>query len=337
MLLFAVDDNLIPISCPARSKLPRLDQIDNLRRVGGVSRESELAEAEGIYLFTDGSGGTAGTAGRGVGIFSEPAPKMGTNWIAALYGPVITLSCDPLFFGASCHTNNTAELTAIGEACRWLLDFLSGPTPNKPHKAVILYDSEYAYGLATSCRLTTPNTNHQLAESVATLVSSVRRLMNLSFEHVRGHTGIFGNEVADRLADRGSPGHISPHCKAWTQLPNGPMGGGAARAKPKPAPKPRILQRPRPDNRPSDTAAAGATPGTVICDKCSGEFTKSNLNQHHPICRGPDPANRTCKYCNQVLGSLMARKNHERYTHSEAALADGLISAIPKTRQRRGG
>ena len=151
-------------TCPARSKLPRFDQIDDLRRVGGVSHESDLAEAEGIYLFTDGSGGTTGTAGWGDGIFSEPAPVTGTNWIAALYGPVLTLSCDSLFLGAACHTNNTAELTAIAEACRWLLDFLSGPTPNKPQKAVILYDSEYAYGLAT--RLTTPNTNHQLAESV---------------------------------------------------------------------------------------------------------------------------------------------------------------------------
>ena len=112
------------------------------------------------------------------------------------------------------------------------------------------------------------------------------------------------------------------------------MGGGAARAKPKPVPKPRILQRPRPDNLPSDTAAAGATPGSVVCDKCSEEFTKPNLNQDHPMCRGPDPANRTCKYCNQILGSLMARKNHERYTHSEAALADGLISAIAKKKAR---
>ena len=289
-------------TCPARNKLLRLDQIDDLHQVGGVSREADLAGTAGIYLFTDGSGGTNGTAGWGVGIFSEPAPVMGTNWIAALYGPVLTLSCDPLYLGATCHTNNTAELTAIGEACRWLLDFLRGPTPNKPQKAIILYDSEYAYGLAT--RLTTPNTNHQLAESVATLVSSVRQQMSLSFEHVRGHTGIFGNEVADRLADRGSLGRISPHSTAWSQLPSGPMGGGAARAKPKPAPKPRVLQRPCPDNLPSDSAAAGATPGMVVCDKCSEEFTKGNLNQHHPMCRGPDPANRTCKYCNQVYWAV---------------------------------
>ena len=114
------------------------------------------------------------------------------------------------------------------------------------------------------------------------------------------------------------------------------MGGGVAQAKPKPAPKPRILQRPRPDVLPADVAAAGVNPGTVVCDKCFEEFTKGNLNQHHPICRGPDPANRTCKYCQKVLGSLMARKNHERNSHSEAALADGLISAIPKHRQRQG-
>jgi hypothetical protein len=30
------------------------------------------------------------------------------------------------------------------------------------------------------------------------------------------------------------------------------------------------------------------------------------------------------------LGSLLARKNHERYTHPHEALAAGLIGSLPK-------
>ena len=73
--------------------------------------------------------------------------------------------------------------------------------------------------------LATPQTNAILAESVATLVTSVRLKIALSCRHVRGHTGIHGNEVADQLADRGAAGRVSPRFVRWTQPPEGPMGG----------------------------------------------------------------------------------------------------------------
>lgn len=49
------------------------------------------------YLFTDGSGGTQGTAGWGVGIFDTVNPNITNEWLAALYGPVLTQSWDPLW------------------------------------------------------------------------------------------------------------------------------------------------------------------------------------------------------------------------------------------------
>ena len=39
-----------------------------------------------------------------------------------LFGPVVTHCWDPNFLAAERGTNNTGELTAIGEACLWLLD-----------------------------------------------------------------------------------------------------------------------------------------------------------------------------------------------------------------------
>ena len=62
-------------------------------------------------------------------------------------------------------------------------------------------------------------------------------------------------------------------------------------------------------------------PGYFLCES----FRRSDLPQHEPIGRGPDPANRTCTYCGALLGTVQARKYHERYTHPRDALADGLI------------
>ena len=68
-------------------------------------------------------------------------------------------------------TSNTAELTAIGEACKWLLELHGRLPPNAERRATILYDSEYAYGLAS--RLTRDRENGALSESVAALVGAV--------------------------------------------------------------------------------------------------------------------------------------------------------------------
>ena len=196
--------------CPARQKLERLDQIDPMIHVGGPSREEAVPDGSPWALFTDGSGGTRGVAGWGVGIYTCRAPTTQEDWVAALYGPVITLRCDPQWMGAEAHTNNTGELSAIGEACKWLLQW-KARKPEAPHpSAVILYDSQYAYGVAT--RLFRAKENQLLATSVASLVDAVRASMSLEFEHVKGHSGAHGNEVADRLADRGSQGRVSPHC-----------------------------------------------------------------------------------------------------------------------------
>lgn len=72
---------------------------------------------------------------------------------------------------------------------------------------MILYDSQYAYGVT---RLFNPDTNLGLATTVASLVDAVRSKMKLDFTHVRSLRGIHGNEIADRLAKRGANNHLTP-------------------------------------------------------------------------------------------------------------------------------
>lgn len=56
--------------------------------------------------------------------------------------------------------------------------------------------------------------------------------------------------------------------------------------------------------------------GYFLCER----FRQSDLSQHEPIGR----------LVGALIGTVQARKNHERYTHPRDALADGLISSIPK-------
>lgn len=133
--------------CPALQPLARLRQIDPLEAVGGPPDWDRIAGSSTVPPFTDGSGGQGHGAGWGVGIFVQPQSDFNTAWTAALYGPVLVTSFDPLWLGATQHTNNTAELSGIGEACRWVLDSLDQGRILPP-QACIHYDSMYAYGVS---------------------------------------------------------------------------------------------------------------------------------------------------------------------------------------------
>ena len=92
-----------------------------MEQVGGPDLVNQLTSDDQLFLFTDGSSGTGQGAGWGIGVFTQAQPLFPDKWVAALYGPVILQQSDPVYLGATVHTNNTAELKAIGEACHWLL------------------------------------------------------------------------------------------------------------------------------------------------------------------------------------------------------------------------
>ena len=109
-------------------------------------------------------------------------------------GKVITENKSKEFVGAEVGSNNTAELTAIAEALRWLL------TEGGGDEAIIRADSQYAGNLASGAWKA--KANRALVAHVQELWSAVSGLRPLSWEHVRAHRGHRWNERADHLALR---------------------------------------------------------------------------------------------------------------------------------------
>ena len=121
-------------------------------------------------------------------------------------------------------------------------------------------------------------------------------------------------------------GRVSPHALSWMRLPEGRMGANPA---PEPPPAPRNPTARRPAAADVAVPRSGRHP-LLVCARCNVQFRNCDLPQQ-PDCRGPGAANRTCKCCQKVLGiSVMARKNHEQYTHSEESLRQGGIGKLSK-------
>lgn len=146
------------------------------------------------HVFTDGS--------------FDPKSKTG-GWAFAVFR-----GSDQIFatFGAEERTaNNTMELLAILKACEWLADNSAGEA------AVIHTDSAYAVNGCTrwrhiwrsnKWRKRTPNGQGR-SRSVpdAAYWQAIDLLLNqnptIKIEWCKAHVGVEGNEVADRLAERG--------------------------------------------------------------------------------------------------------------------------------------
>ena len=87
-------------------------------------------------------------------------------------------------------TNNFAELRAIEEGLKEII------RQNKQEQKTILYsDSKYALGVLNN------NWNLTKNQDLITRIKGTMALFaDLSMVHVKGHSGIYGNEKADKLA-----------------------------------------------------------------------------------------------------------------------------------------
>ena len=155
-----------------------------------------------FHVYTDGS-----CPGNGVLSAALPCAGWGLyiegprGWSADFYDSVVLDADHTHFLGATCCTNNTGELTAIGMACKWLLHTCDTRVP-----ARILYDSFYAAS-ASQGTFKRTRANIALAARVQDLLSQVRATREVHFEHVHGHGGNKGNWRADQNAARGAAGH----------------------------------------------------------------------------------------------------------------------------------
>ena len=109
-------------------------------------------------------------------------------------GSVVTESDTEDFIGAEVGSNNTAELSALVHALRWLL-VEGGDSSSR-----ICGDSQYALQIAQG--RWQAKANLELARHVQELWSEVTTLRVLSGIHVRAHQGHRWNERADHLAYR---------------------------------------------------------------------------------------------------------------------------------------
>jgi len=121
--------------------------------------------------------------------------------IAELYGPVELEKTSPYFLGAEVRSNNTGELSGIAEGLLWLL------TVRGPGDAAIYYDSKYAANITQG--LWNAEKNRDLAAKCRDLLARVKAERDVSFVHVKGHSGDPGNERADALVQLGMQGSRS--------------------------------------------------------------------------------------------------------------------------------
>ena len=131
----------------------------------------------------------------------------GGDVIAERSGPVVTNPSENDYLGAEVGSNNTAELTAIGHAARWIL--------SQPGEGVVVIrgDSQYALNIASGAWRA--KANQDLAESVKALWMEADSVRGLRGEHVRAHRGHRWNERADHLAFRAMQGESPLPLQFW--------------------------------------------------------------------------------------------------------------------------
>jgi len=122
-------------------------------------------------------------------------------------GKVVTDPGDPKFIGAEVGSNNTAELTAFAEALRWVL------SEGGECEIVIKTDSQYAGNQATGTWKA--KANRILVSHVQALWNEVSELRELSWDHVKAHSGHRWNERADHLAIRAANNEAPASLSFW--------------------------------------------------------------------------------------------------------------------------
>jgi len=148
------------------------------------------------------------------------------DWVVKqqLYGPVIIDNMSPFSLGATVGkairnmkvnflnpkntgSNNTGELSAIGEVLIWLRDNVEAT--KQYTEVVIHYDSEYA-AFSVTGEFSGPK-NKDLYLNIRKILEQLRfdrSNLNIVFEHVKGHSNDTFNDMADKLARRGCSGEI---------------------------------------------------------------------------------------------------------------------------------
>ncbi len=174
-----------------------------------------MSESRGVHIYVDGScrenrNVTSETrAGWGLCVIVDDSGSGNGkgHLLTELNGEVVTSADQSCYLGAEVGSNNTAELSAIAHALRWIL------SESEVESATIRGDSNYALNIASG--LWKAKANLALAGRVRDLWSEVSGIVDLVGEHVPAHRGHRWNERADHLAFRAMQGEAPLPLQFW--------------------------------------------------------------------------------------------------------------------------
>ena len=181
-----------------------IDQMDLDLAMSGVFRAVPLlpdSEKLGrIQVFTDGSAmlERAWPHRRTSAAWGAVLVQTNSQGLDALIGflgdTVQTHQQHPQYLGARVKTISTAELLAIITTLATVLRACS-----KPPELDLLSDSVFSIKVLQRHRRTSSNV--ELIQCGRALVDHTRRITQVTFQHVKAHSGLLFNEMADRVTD----------------------------------------------------------------------------------------------------------------------------------------
>jgi len=129
------------------------------------------------------------------------------NLVEEKSGRVITNEGDVDFLGAEVGSNNTAELSAIAHALRWVI------VNSDLETVLIKTDSTYAGNVTSGAWKA--KANMDLVKRVRGLWEGAHEMCDIGWEHVRAHRGHRWNERADHLAFKAMKGESAIPLQFW--------------------------------------------------------------------------------------------------------------------------
>jgi len=196
------------------------------------SSEQRLKEAESrvktsLLIYTDGSASPLPAAGWGwiaLDPMQASLPPLDQRTLAQQWGPVERAPDLPTYLGATRLTNNTGEISAIGQAMRWALTWDDLGTVEEIQ---IRTDSQWA------CRVLAQGkakANKALVKTVRDIMQELRTRTTVHLIWIKGHQAnksatAFWNAQVDWLAGEGMRGRQS---KGVLRDERPPCGGDGA-------------------------------------------------------------------------------------------------------------
>ena len=202
------------------------DKMDRKRKAAEATMQQVQDASRGLLVYTDGAclGNRNVATSRnpaGWGICAMRIPALVPE--AELYGPVILDQASPFHIGAAVASNNTAELSAIGEALIWLCEDVDTDVI-RDGVVCMCYDSEYAHSSVVG--IFNGEKNRELIMNIRGILRAAEQRLNkvgarLTWKHVKGHSNEQFNDRADHLAGLGARGELCKVGRYFTKYATG--------------------------------------------------------------------------------------------------------------------